>query len=1364
MGYNEDLEQIISAKKKMLPYLSGPALHSAVAEIAFLSHYLNILKNKEKDEEQKKITLQNVAMANYEIDQEKRIEEAAKECEKISRILGLSPEEPVSEEYYDYLMNPGSFERERENNGMYDTSHSINDYEDEEEKDVSPAVPEKKPEVKPNVAKENNQSDEWDEEEEAPKKKDFQSILRGYRFLEQVKSLHESLKETLKDLEEDDSKLSEESRFKRLAFREYEEMKAALAFAVKASDEANEDASPDRLFTALDIYQKKADAYAKKRKALEEANVAGAGQNVILTDEEEKAEKTRLRASKKWQKKAKDLFGKLKSALRGLHFSDLESPESGNSTDSEALPPKEVFKSFSKYREYLGDEVVLNDYNPEDFKEENRTGKWFREDDYDWMFSGERKVPQNNQGPNRKEEDANLDGFVIYEDPWYQEIPEEQWEMIREDSGMSMAEGYSKRFSSEADALASMLESNPNGGYAPSSADAAQTVFVLWLMGHKGFGLDAVTRFAGGPLYNKRGEIVNADELATLSKLREEFVQFCKDNPTTGAEAGNPEKYKASAENWANCFKHATNRIKEYKLPEIDYTDKNQVLEHIDEFVMLSKLGFYFEKEVPIILGGDNLSVPVKDIASTVLGGKKEYRNMISDWNAIKCVMNPISKGFADAPVPENVKGMRLCDFAAGVGHVSAYRAMAGKVINPYAGMKLSDVTKEAKTKSLYLFGATEDVAGWHTANSAQRIVYKDFMGFYLGRDRDSFLKTVEKEFDMKSEEARQLAKEDVVEAASRMISYTFGEMRTRLLETGDDPAAMRELIKGQIENRSVRAWIDDSFCNKIMTDREQAVLACLGLEASDAFLFDGKTAAELWGEKYADVEDPVEKETLLQAEILKKIAIGDSRIQLKDWEIGEDGELIPVAPITVLEKKEKLKEILDFGSSYKIMLQEGLREFQTIQDTLSLTQKNPAANRKGSANKEGSPAYQEMCLCLDQVVRDLDGELFQGKGNAYRTEIHLQKLFIAAQNYKKECKGIHPGSPEETCFKCAEQLIELFSVYDERIQTYRNAIDSSLSIDGRNYGDITDAPFIHLMSKMNKIARFLAVPVPTDEEAAKKYAQDALVRKQWELSGMKIHGKHHPKENYEKAVEFLKTEIANLCKEGTAGIEDIRKYDHLNEEIERLAGNPAFKTIMDTSPKFALENWRNIERATGEKASEYVTNVAMIKADYTTFSNYLAGIEHPMGEEPTEDAKKQMRTDARQALNDLMAYVNDGEGNKYVKEVERKKVYKKLTGLILDQILAQEESGFRLRQEAVAEEISLSKGIRLGGRTYNEMFKWTFNLLEGGKVLEGNKLSSTLKYLDQGELKTQIQKELSRNFVDNNNRAGLQAEIGRKL
>jgi hypothetical protein len=157
MGYNEDLEQIISAKKKMLPYLSGPALHSAVAEIAFLSHYLNILKNKEKDEEQKKITLQNVAMANYEIDQVKRIEEAAKECEKISRILGLSPEEPVSEEYYDYLMNPGSFERERENNGMYDTSHSINDYEDEEEKDVSPAVPEKKPEVKPNVAKENNQ-------------------------------------------------------------------------------------------------------------------------------------------------------------------------------------------------------------------------------------------------------------------------------------------------------------------------------------------------------------------------------------------------------------------------------------------------------------------------------------------------------------------------------------------------------------------------------------------------------------------------------------------------------------------------------------------------------------------------------------------------------------------------------------------------------------------------------------------------------------------------------------------------------------------------------------------------------------------------------------------------------------------------------------------------------------------------------------------------------------------------------------------------------------------------------------------------------------------------------------------------------
>ncbi len=1358
MGYNEELEQIIDSKKKLLPYLSGPALYRAIGEIAYLSNYLGALKNKKKEEEQQKLVLQNVAMANYTIDQEKQIIAVAKETEKIARILGLNDNQPLSPDMYIPVANPGTVTKKQLDQEREYQSRQVVNYSPKVEKKENKEEEKEKEKEKPkefllHKALEQSKTNSEEDDGEELGKTDFQSILRGYHFLDKVAKLHKILNETLEQLDSEDSKLSEEQLNACPAAKEYAEMKEALQECVEASDESNEKAGANRLFVALEKYHIKAQAYQEARKNLKAEAAGSEAVNPEADVTEKRADKIRLNVISKWLKKAKKTIRGLKTAATGLSvqakgFFRISDGDSQNPANEAT----ETEMNFKMYRTYLEEEIELNDYNQEDFKEENRQGKWFRADDYEWMFFGARK--------------ECVDGFVVIDDPWYQGIKDEQWEQIREDSGIHMSKNYSEGFAKEAAQLNTLLKSDPQNGYNPSCPEAAQSVFTLWLMGHKGLSVKEVTKFVAGEKYNKNGELMNEAECKLAAELRAEFAQFCKVFPVSRVDAANPEAYQTSIRMWSKCFKNATDRLNEYTIPDLDYTDKRQVSRYVDEFVVLSKLGFYFEQEVPRMLSADNLTMPATDIAAQVMGGKKEYRNMLNTWNIMKCVMLPVSNGFANASTIENVDGFRFCDFAAGVGHVAAYRAMAGKLINPYGGMKNRDLIQDAKAESLYMMNASQQVANSFAGNPDERFEYKDSMGFLLGREKETFKKAVEKSYEEKLEEERLLIRDYNYDATTRMISFSFGDMRERFLALGDNPEEMKEFINGQSENNSIRAWINRAFNRELLTDNQQDILARLGLEVSEAFLFDGKTAMELWGDKYADVEDPVEKETLLEAEILKKIATGDSKISMKMWEVSEDGEFVPAEPATVLEKKEKLEDILELGVCYKKALQEALREFMIQQDALIATQKNPRANQNGSEEKEGSETYQAICTALDQVIKDIEGELLMGRGDPYRTRIHFQQLMMAAQNYRQENKNNHNESPCAERYKLADRLFDVCFGFGERIQNIKDSIDSSLAVDARNTRDITEASYFQLLSKMNKIARFLGKPIPSDEQATKRYVADALLRKQLELAVTKSTGRPYPSANCEKAILFLKTEIAELCKNASGTIDDVRRYDNMKEEINHLAGNPLFINMMEKSPKLALEKWREIERKTAQKAVDYSKNITFVRNNYTLLSSYVAGIESPSKENMSDGEKKEIRARARQAIIEKMTppEPNAPDYIRIAKESERKATYKMLAKVILEEILGKEKESQRLRQEMVAEETAYTQGIKLGGRTYKMLHDKVYDILEGGKVLEGQKLSATLKYLDSGEITKQVQKELLRPYLDNNSRSGLQPEAVRKI
>ena len=67
-------------------------------------------------------------------------------------------------------------------------------------------------------------------------------------------------------------------------------------------------------------------------------------------------------------------------------------------------------------------------------------------------------------------------------------------------------------------------------------------------------------------------EIVQIEE---YSDIVEEFVKFCEDNPVWKMD--NANDFKNNIQNWATALKNGTDRIKELKMPDINYSDKDEL-------------------------------------------------------------------------------------------------------------------------------------------------------------------------------------------------------------------------------------------------------------------------------------------------------------------------------------------------------------------------------------------------------------------------------------------------------------------------------------------------------------------------------------------------------------------------------------------------------------------------------------------------------------------------------------------------------------------------------------------------------------------------------------------------------------------
>ena len=155
-------------------------------------------------------------------------------------------------------------------------------------------------------------------------------------------------------------------------------------------------------------------------------------------------------------------------------------------------------------------------------------------------------------------------------------------------------------------------------------------------------------------------------------------------------------------------------------------------------------------------------------------------------------------------------------------------------------------------------------------------------------------------------------------------------------------------------------------------------------MSISDIVMVDGRTANEIWGQKYANVENLHERNLLIQAEILKEVYKGEKSISAKSVKLKDDYTVEFGEPKIVVPSREKA---VKFMESKNIML-------ENLSDTAKLLedykkQLKTTMDRKGdfgTDSMEGSKYFKNMGKALQKFLND-----YENGGclnNLYNTQI----------------------------------------------------------------------------------------------------------------------------------------------------------------------------------------------------------------------------------------------------------------------------------------------------------------------------------------------------------------------------------------
>ena len=841
----------------------------------------------------------------------------------------------------------------------------------------------------------------------------------------------------------------------------------------------------------------------------------------------------------------------------------------------------------------------------------------------------------------------------------------------------------------------------------------------------------------------KDEDIVHLDENPAL---REEFISFCKNNPA--AEADTAESFESSVKNWAEVLKAGTDRAKKIKLPDVDYSDPKAFKKTMLLQFKYRNMIIDFSQQKDSIFG-IRCGLSGKKIAEAHIGEEK-YQDMLDFWADSQNFMMPIHYGYVQAKLSRTNNTYQGMDSLA---KIAINRACAAPLLNAARGKSFGDIMNDLGDKKYYYHLVVEELKQVYVDGEPNKkysdvasISREDIFNYLKGKNKASFEKKVKKLLDKIEPVCKKqgLLIENQKGVSGFRNCISMGDAYDKLINLSNSAEATLNFLRGNELLRGIEnfdngvlpsQWVDHT-ANVLFNENYQQKISAMHLKRSDVILVNGKTAKELWGAKYANVENERLREDCYQVELLKAIAKGESNISFKNIAVGKDNRLSVVGKINLTRSAKELQKMkrgwLQYDAGAK-RIKDELIKFQKALLNAHIDRKGDAARRE--IGKVGSDLFKTMEKTLYVAINNL------GDNDKSVSEIEdsLNKFKEASDKYYKERKNIFFSKQSdegqlrlETALDAKNKMPDLIMYYKDIIRDFK----CDLMVNNENtFADcsvffyknmFTNSLIKRDLKKINKLdtVTMTEEEIKTSLDNKKLISHEKVVLRDIiakGLTGMNISYSDYLKEFKTKknpdpshmSVVYLVNDLVDKMHADGVTVDSLKqlqesvkerfKNGSFKKEAETLGSNTVFREVLKANKKNFCTEWAEIEKQATE-------DVATMKASIAEVSG------------PDKDPAK---------------FVMSGEvnGENIVTGQEARNArYSRLGILVARQILTDPKNRM------------VVQAIKAGRMQFSEVVETTTQKMRNNRVLEGNhfSLAGLREKIDSGRLKNMAVKSIT--------------------
>ena len=679
-----------------------------------------------------------------------------------------------------------------------------------------------------------------------------------------------------------------------------------------------------------------------------------------------------------------------------------------------------------------------------------------------------------------------------------------------------------------------------NLNFTTNAESRQSNIFRIWLMGAKGFSYEEAVEYS--------------DESPNFKENFDEFVKFLDDNRVKGEPELSVDEVKNHVANVVKVFINAGNKLKEFRFPDIDYSNSEEVKKHSRLIASLSGMTQDYGQELELFVN----NVPSgMTYAINAVGGQEIYADAISTWENLGSIGTLLQFSY----YPTNIQSARDVNSINNAFKISAINRAELKLNNnQIRGKSISEIIEGKMNSPLETCGKV--ILGRLMPNYIKDTKLdraKDF----LSRENDNYFedyKTIKKTNNVS---AREAVNSGLDYGNEEMINHIIAinsdyELTNALNNVFTENVSAEELKKRLNESDDGKKILDaaDTALGKFVVDSIGRVELCniLGIDSLDLLLIDGKTPNEVFGPKYADIKVKGDRDLFIKAEIINCIVKGDTHLSVKKYEISPDDKLVSLGYSRLnLSKDEAVNSISYLSEVYDLH-----KNFVEVKKLFAKYQKDPEANFSGS-KVEGSELYRDMIAALKKCI---DASDINSKHTGKELREAMEEYRNAARLYHKERKGYLTGP---------------------------------LSKKGRIRLGLADDAINHLVERYEKL-NILEVDLPKiyeDKTEIKMADLKGLASKTEMMRGNKMNKNSFDLKESKNHAVALKVENARI------------KAAENNKDYKN---NKFYKIIEAKSPDKAMSRWSKFQRKKDGFVKESNQRLQNIIVEYGDLMNYVMG------------------------------------------------------------------------------------------------------------------------------------------------------------